>query len=132
MTPSLTVQCDRAFSLASFCFCFSTNSLPLTFLSQAGIERGFLPVSAGSGIISSPCQPVRSLPLKSAVKPLGGVLSLGPAFSPASVQLVVRPNARAKQVGANHCRIVIVLSGGSNRCVVDYPATDDGQMQAEN
>src|SRR5882724_2463870 len=90
MTPFLTVQCFMAFLTAS-----SYCSLHI-----------FLRLSIGT----SPCQPVRSVPLNRAVKPLGGVLSLGPAFSPALVQAVRLARASIVAQRANHRYIVVVLS----------------------
>src|SRR5438309_12126459 len=63
--PSLTVQCGRYFSFASFCFSASCSGDSFDL----------------SGSSTNPCQPVRSFPLKSSLNPSGGLLSAGPAFS---------------------------------------------------
>src|ERR1700730_13431284 len=65
--PCFTVQWGRYFSLA--CFCLASSCSGVSFLR--------------SGSSTRPCQLVRSLPLNRAVKPGGGVLSFGPAFSSA-------------------------------------------------
>src|SRR5436309_2893227 len=96
--PSWAVQCE------SFSFAFLTASAYCSLVILARLL-----------ICTSPCQLVRSLPLKRAVKPAGGMLSLGPAFSvfsPALVQLVASPSTTARLASANHrC---IVLSFRSN------------------
>src|SRR6266404_255917 len=77
--PFLTVQCGKYFSFACCCF--------LASCSGVNLER--------SGSSTKPCQPVRSLPLKRAVNPGGGMLSLGPAFSSESAALTTNGKATA-------------------------------------
>src|SRR6266481_7852390 len=83
--PSLTVQCGRNLSLASFCF----------FASCSGESFDL------SGNSTSPCQPVRSLPLKSSLNPSGGLLSSGKAFSSSARRDGFRTKRPAKPMRAN-------------------------------
>src|SRR5436305_11172189 len=94
-TPFSTVQCD------SFSFAFLTASSYCSLLILAFLLIG-----------TRPCQFVKSLPLKRAVKPGGGTLSF---FSPALVQVV---STRVKPVSANHRRIVGSFRGGGMNFVV--------------
>src|SRR5262245_49356240 len=73
--PSLTFQCGSTLALSSFCF-----------LARSSLDS-FLRVRRSMAA----CQLVRSLPLNRAVKPLGGVLSFGPALSSAGSALSARP-----------------------------------------
>src|ERR1700691_1856589 len=129
MIPSTTFQWARIFSSASACFFAKSSGGSLT--RKAGIERGFFPfLSAGSGTINNPCQLARSLPLNSAVKPGGGMLSFGPAFSPASIVVIAARSVRPISV-AYQIRIVLVLSNVVSGFAL-YPAMDAGEKQAEN
>src|SRR5262245_20965328 len=59
MAPSFTVQCGSTSASTSFCLAARSSGLSLS--------RALIGICA--------CQPVRSLPLKRAVNPAGGVLS---------------------------------------------------------
>src|SRR5687767_10356823 len=66
--PSSTFQLARMFSSASACA-----------LARSSGESAARLSGLSFGPFSRPRQPVRSLPLKAAVKPIGGVLSDAPA-----------------------------------------------------
>src|SRR5438105_15735236 len=92
--PSFTVQCGKYFLLASSCLAASCSAVSF-----------FL-----SGSSTSPCQFVRSLPLKRAEKPGGGILSLGPAFS-SSLAAATRPMATTIPNNTfDFCMLILLVS----------------------
>src|SRR5438067_2329437 len=115
--PFSTVQCGRYFASASFCFWASCSGVNL--------ER--------SRISTKPCQPDRSLPLNSAVKPGGGMLSCGPAFSSAPAASAMSRNPAAN--GSHASKLFIGCSlGGTNRISRQkrYGAAPGAQRQGQN
>src|SRR5262249_31658253 len=75
-------------------------ALAVTALTRSAYGSGLSLARCGRG--TRPCQPVRSLPLNRAWKPCGGVLSFGPALSPA-VAAAASARATVKAPGNSLC-----------------------------
>src|SRR5207237_8654819 len=88
---------------------------------------------ARGGNSTSPGQPVKSLPLKRAWKPWGGLLSFGPAFSSAgALTASIKAPTKPSRNGNLFMRVLPEATNSHSLGVGPHGGGDSGQKQGEN